>query len=184
MQVCPVCAIDDYVTVTKMPEGQVLYACDRVKKHPDEPYLWTVDNAGRDERYPVEGLAADLNLFDDLRKCFDDGDAWLEYGIIEDRFRSRFPENFEAVRAVYGSVLLDGARRYSVASYLSRHVLSKLARWGELDYFEGPATGIWSYTGSIGYWAETPAPPRKNTATYAEYAASETLADASEADPQ
>jgi hypothetical protein len=169
IQVCPLCGIDDFVKVVKSPDGETVYACAREKKHVDSPYLWTVDESGKDQRYPVEGLAADLNLFDDLRKCFDPEDGWVEYGILESRFRERAQDNFESVRAIYGSVLLDGPRKYSVASYVSRHVLSKLADWGEIDYSEGPATGIWKYTGSIGYWAKRPAPPRDQALTFASF---------------
>lgn len=169
MQVCPLCGMDDYVETSKKPDGQTLFMCAREGKHDDQPYLWTVDEKGKDRQYPNEGLAAELDLFADLRACFETEDGWLEYGVLEERFRNRFPDHFQDLRAIYGSVLLDGPRRYSVASYISRHVLSKLVEWGELDWFEGEATGVWAYNGIISYWAVVPSPPREQRLSYEEF---------------
>jgi len=172
MQVCPLCGTDEFVTKARDPADLTIYICNRIRKHADEPYAWTVSEAGKDVRYPQEGLAFDLDLFTDLRECFDDEGVWIEYGVLEDRFRLRHPDKYQALREIYGSVLLDGPRRYSVASYLTRHVLSALERTGEIGYRYGPATGEWAYTGSISYWAVDPPSSNVPVLTYAVYSES------------
>jgi hypothetical protein len=167
-QVCPLCGIDDYLESGRMPSGEIIYIC-RSRRHPDEPYSWTYDDAGKARGYPQEGLAAELNLFEDISKCFDDGDGWLEYGVIEDRYHALNPEGFQALRDIYGNTLLDGPRNYSMSTYIARHVLSKLETLGELAWFEGKPTGAWKeHNSTISYWARTPAPPLDHLQTYAD----------------
>jgi hypothetical protein len=170
MQVCPICAIDDYVSFIRTPhDGKAIYMCSREGRHADSPYLWTVDEGGNERHYPEEGLAPELDLYSDFRRCFEEEGLWLEYGVLEDRFSRINPENFEVLRGIYGSVILDGARKYSMSSYITRHVLAKLEEWGELVYREGPATGEWAYNSRISYWALVPAPPNNRTLTYQRY---------------
>ena len=161
--------MDDFVSSVRGPSNETIYRCSRAKKHGDDPYLWTVDEAGRDRRYPEEGLAAELDLFTALRACFDEEATWIEYGVLEDRFMKRSPDKYKTLRGIYGSTLLDGARRYSVASYVTRHVLSKLEQWGELSYKELPATGKWTYTGNISYWTTVPPPVNDVVLTFEQY---------------
>ncbi len=166
-QVCPLCAIDDAVQSTHLPSGETLFTCHSARRHPEDPYSWTYDERGIAQRYPQEGLAAELNLFDDISKCFHDGDAWLEYGIIEDRLKALNPDGFETLRSIYGHTILDGPRKYSMSTYIARHVLSKLESLGELAWFQGKPTGVWKlHNSDISYWAGTPAPPRDGTKTY------------------
>ena len=165
------CGIDEFVTKARDPDGLPIYLCSRTRKHPDEPYAWTV-KAGKDVRYPQEGLAFDLDLFTDLKDCFDEQGVWIEYGVLEDRFRLRHPDKYQTLREIYGSVLLDGPRRYSVASYLTRHVLSALERSGEVGYRYDAATGAWTYTGSISFWAVDPPSSNMPVLTYARYSKS------------
>ena len=68
--------------------------------------------------------------------------------------------------------MLDRPRRYSVASYLTRHVLSALERSGEVAYRYAPATGDWAYTGAISFWAVDPPPSDRPVLTFAEYSKS------------
>lgn len=169
-QVCPICGTDDDVQSAVLPSGETLYTCSRERKHSPDPYSWTCDDAGRARGYPQDGLAAQLNLFDDISKCFHDGDGWLEYGVIEDRFKALSPDKFETLRGIYGHTILDGPRKYSMSTYIARHVLSKLETLGELAWFEDQPTSIWKvHNSSISFWARTPAPPREQIQTYADY---------------
>jgi hypothetical protein len=162
--------LDDYVRSAQLPTGETLYTCHFERKHPDEPYTWTYDEAGKARGYPQEGLAAELNLFEDISKCFHEGDGWLEYGIIEDRFKALSPEKFESLRGIYGHTILDGPRKYSMSTYIARHVLSKLESFGELAWFEGKPTSIWRvHNSSISFWARMPAPSRDQIQTYGDY---------------
>lgn len=170
-QVCPICGTDDDVRSVDLPSGETVYTCSRDRKHSPDPYSWTYDDAGTVRGYPQEGLAPDLNLFEGISKCFHDGDGWLEYGIIEERFRELNPESFETLRRIYGHTILDGPRKYSMSTYIARHVLSKLETLGELAWFQGKPTGVWrTHNTDISYWARTPSPPRDQVKTYAEYA--------------
>lgn len=169
-QVCPICGTDDDVQSAVLPSGETLYTCSRERRHFPDPYSWTFDEVGKVRGYPQEGLAAELNLFDDISKCFHFDDGWLEYGIIEDRFKASSPENFETLRAIYGHTILDGPRKYSMSTYIARHVLSKLESLGELAWFQGTPTGVWKeHNTDISYWARVPAPPRNQVQTYADY---------------
>jgi hypothetical protein len=110
-------------------------------RHGDDPYMWTVNEAGKDVRLPQEGVAAEVDLYTDLEQCVDERGVWIEYGILEDRFSTRYPDKFRTLRELYGIVLLDGHRKYSVASYITSHVLSKLEALGSIEY---PGITGWS----------------------------------------
>lgn len=169
-QVCPICGTDDDVQSAVLPSGETLYTCSRERRHSPDPYSWTFDDVGKVRGYPQEGLAAELNLFDDISKCFHVDDGWLEYGIIEDRFKALNPEHFETLRAIYGHTILDGPRKYSMSTYIARHVLSKLESLGGLAWFQGTPTGVWKeHNTDISYWARVPAPPRSQVQTHADY---------------
>lgn len=66
-----------------------------------------------------------------LLDCVEDSDVWLEYGIIECRFKSRYPDLYGILLQVYGHRKL-GQMSYSASNYLGRQ-LGVLASRGAIS---------------------------------------------------
>lgn len=158
IQTCPRCFRSDDVSFQRLPDRVVEYTC--ASRHDgDGPHHWyaSLDDAtGRHEG--EEGVTDEL--LDPLSSCISADDPWLEYGIVEYRFRERFPELFaDHVRArghrMFGDRVTASAVRFASA-------LGRLSERGELVKKYGPATGAWAPQ-DVTYWARPPAPARQMT---------------------
>jgi hypothetical protein len=173
-QVCPLCALDDEVTAVPLGPGVFEYNCGNKRGHPSRAaYRWTGSDPGVGENFSdeVTGPAAELGMLDDLRACLKAEEGWVEYGIVEDRYAKLNPEAFDQLRERYGHRILGPQRtgRHTASVYIAR-VLAMLRDRDMIAFSYGPATGPWSYNGSISYWARLPAPVANKRITYAEYA--------------
>jgi hypothetical protein len=141
----------------------VEYTCERDHDGAG-PHVWqlTLDDViVTDEADP--GVTAEL--LEPLSTCIGPDDPWLEYGIVEYRFRERYPELFLAHVRDRGHRIL-GTRTATASSVRIGSALGQLARAGELISRYGPATGAWAPQ-DLTYWARPPAPA--TTLTWADW---------------
>lgn len=170
--VCPLCGHDD--DVSSLPvgaEGEWAYTCAASSGH-IEPYGWK----HKLERHVDgrEGITAELGLYDDLASCVKPGEAWVEHGVVEHRYRLLRPDVYLGeLLPRYGHVA-QGPKRYTVSALIAK-ALGQLSREGILAWQYARATGFWYYNGSISYWAVPPAPQLEYRLTWAEFAESEGL---------
>ena len=109
-------------------------------------------------------------LFD----CVEDSDIWLEYGIIEYRFKSRYLDLYGILLHVYGHRKL-GEMRYSLSSYLGKQ-LGVLASGGAISTRRhSTTTGYWSYLPEVTHAAGIPAPPEDRFLSWHDFATREGL---------
>ncbi len=157
-----------------MPDGRVEYTCtddhDGTGKH-----VWSVapavveapatrtssgrKAAGAPATRPTADDAAIVELLEPLLACVKAGEPFVEYGVVEHRFRIARPDLFVAHVRERGHVML-GARRSAPSASTARFgkALARLERAGQLVMVKGPGTGAWRYDQSIGYWARPPRP--------------------------
>jgi hypothetical protein len=91
---CNKCFTADDVTGV-IQAGQYVYTC---KNHP-QPHVWSV-NAPQPKvkKAPVltqAGFLASVGADEKLLQCVKAGDPWLEYGVVEDRFRRANAELYQ-----------------------------------------------------------------------------------------
>jgi len=176
---CPRCfSFDDVLPPRRLPDGRLKYTC--TGEHDDTgAYMWSTASsaveapAGRTTTGPkpaaqtagtprtsllAEDAAVD-ELLEPLLACVNVGEPFVEYGVVEYRFRISRPDLFVAYVREGGHVML-GARRGSASTSTARFVkaLRRLERSGELVTVKGPGTGAWRHDQSIGYWARPPRP--------------------------
>jgi hypothetical protein len=104
---------------------------------------------------PGTEAAATDELLESLLACVNAGEPFVEYGVVEYRFRVARPDLFVAHRNI-----LLGARRGQASLSTARFAkaLGRLESAGELVMVKGPGTGAWRQNLSIGYWARPPRP--------------------------
>jgi hypothetical protein len=159
------------------------YVCSRAKNHPgSKPYVWEATDREVIRVDEVGAVATELGLAKDLLACMSAGEPWVEYGVIEHRYRLAKPDTFHTLVERYGASALElpGDRPvparpvrlqngYSASVYVA-HTLSRLSRKGKLSLqFQAP-TGPWQLANSISYWALPPAPPLDSLLTYEAFA--------------
>ncbi|MEJ3658011.1 hypothetical protein WEH80_34110 [Actinomycetes bacterium KLBMP 9759] len=171
---CPRCfSFDDVRPPRRMPDGRVEYTCtgdhDGAGKH-----VWSVAPAaveapaGRASTARRPGAptarstaedAAIEELLEPLLACVKPGEPFVEYGVVEYRFRMARPDLFVAHVRERGHIML-GARRSAPSASTARFAkaLGRLERAGQLVTVKGPGTGAWRHDQSIGYWARPPRP--------------------------
>lgn len=87
---CPRCFSAEEVTWQRLPDRTVLYTCDR--RHGGEgPHTWlkSLDQLALHEE-AAEGVTDEL--LEPLGSCVLAGEPFVEYGVVEYRFRQRFPD--------------------------------------------------------------------------------------------
>jgi hypothetical protein len=173
-QVCQLCEYDDeFVAAMVSPDGEAwLYAC--ASPAHDEPHTWESKIAhyvpGR------EGACEDLGLYDDLEHCVLTGEPWVEYGVVEHRYKLHRPDVY------FGEMLARWGHRAnkpqrSTLSGVIAGALGQLSREGALVGRFGKATAYWSYNGKISYWAKPPAPPAEPSITWQSFAEADPTLD-------
>lgn len=81
---------------------------------------------------------------------------WVEYGVLERAYALANPKDWAFLVGRYGHTAI-AAKRYTVSAFLAA-TLGHLSRAGVVNFHSGPATGRWSYNGTISYWSLPPAP--------------------------
>lgn len=176
---CPRCfSFDDVRPPRRQPDGRMEYVCDG--EHDSAgPYTWSTappvaetpagrtttgrkpgartPGAGRSSRNSDD--AALDELLEPLLACVRAGEPFVEYGVVEYRFRTARPDLFVAQVRERGHVML-GARSGAASTSTARFVkaLRRLQESGQLIMIKGPGTGAWRYDQSISYWARPPRP--------------------------
>jgi hypothetical protein len=154
-QVCPLCGRDDTVVQLGIRNGKWLFRCTNPKKHFDQ-VDWASVDATPEEDTREPGVMEEFGLFQDLPHCLNDGEPFVEYGIVEHRYRQLRPDTFKDIVAKYGHRAVEVGRPYTTSSFLAS-ALRILADRDEIELRWGPATGFWAYDGTVGYWALAPA---------------------------
>lgn len=176
---CPRCfSFDDVRPPRRHPDGRVEYTCtgehDGAGEHRwsiapavvEAPAARTAAARRSGTRTPgasrtgpsAEDVAVEA-LLEPLLACVKPGEPFVEYGVVEYRFRLARPDLFVANVRERGHLML-GARRGQASASTARFgkALSRLEKAGELVKVKGPGTGAWRHDQSIGYWARPPRP--------------------------
>lgn len=85
-----------------------------------------------------------------MSSCIHPEDPFVEYGIVEYRFRQAYPDLFRAHVRERGHILL-GPAKFTASGLRFGVALGRLAQAGELLSHYGPAPGAWSYNGQATY---------------------------------
>ena len=176
--ICPSCFTADEVTVAGKVDGLWEYRCDN-SWHKSGPHTWVVTPTLSGGYIPArEGYLADLGVYEDLLACIEPGDGWLEYGVVEDRYRRRAPTVYASLVSSYshsaqneahGGQIKNPPQRRTVSSRLAQ-ALGQLATEGLIAKGWQKSTGYWSYNGTTSFWAPIPAPAEGNATTWEAYA--------------
>ena len=100
----------------------------------------------------IRWSGAELAIWDKLLEVVEGGEL-QSYGLVEDRFVERFPEETRILAERFGHRWRfpdHPSTQYSMSAYLSR--LKELEREGELDLSWDKAEGEWSHNGRISQW--------------------------------
>ena len=110
---------------------------------------------------------------DALYACVENSDVWLEYGIIEYRFKSRYPNLYAELIEVYGHREL-GDEEYPASNYLgtSLHVLSNRDR---ISKRRRSASGWFKTLGDVSHVARYGTHADAQTLTWVEFAERESI---------
>jgi hypothetical protein len=162
---CPRCFSADDVTYERLPDHVVRFACTR--NHDSYgPHVWmqTLNAVA----FPVDANAGVTDeLLEPLSGCVESGEPWVEYGIVEYRFRQRHPELFAAHVRDRGHRMFS-SHQVTASGVRFAAALSRLADRGELLKIYGPATGAWAPQ-DVTYWARPPAPSTTSRLTWAQW---------------
>jgi hypothetical protein len=149
-RVCPLCGHDETVSRGKVAPSIWEYTCS---VHPK----WIFIADGTASPLPEwSGVMGELGLYEDLPKCVYEGEPFVEYGVVEYRYRTQFPDAWDKVRERYPYRAEGEHAEYTTSSFLAA-ALARLQREGVLVKKFGKATGCWSYNGEVSYWATPPA---------------------------
>ena len=164
--VCALCGVDDDVTTVHLGDGAWRHVCNG-SGH-SEPRIWEeeVVSSGVDD-LALEGLAQEWGLYDDLPKCVITGEPFVEYGIVEYRYKQLNPARYAALIGRYSHTKV-GPSHYTTSSFIAG-ALGRLWKRGDLTATWGTATGYWAYNGVISYWA-LPNAPDAGLLTWKEFA--------------
>jgi hypothetical protein len=144
------------------------YVCQQCG-HVQQSGAFNIDSTGGSD---ADGIIGDLGLYEDLMQCVLVGDPWVEYGIIEFRYRLAYPGKFRDL------VRERGHRQFPVgnntASKLIGQALGILAERGSLvKHVGGAGTGFWRHNDPSHWYARPPAPPISKLVTWTGYLAGE-----------
>jgi hypothetical protein len=170
---CPRCFSADDVVYQRLPDRMVEYTCsgrhDGAGSHiwlrSQSAAVWTPD--------ANDGVTDEL--LDPLLACVVPGESFVEYGVVEYRFRLARPDLFVAHVRDRGHVMLAPGQA-TASSVRFATALGRLARSGELVSEYGPATGAWRYNSQVTYWARPPAPHRPRV-SWSDYCAAQGRSD-------
>lgn len=159
---CPQCFSADDVTYERLPDELVRLTCSR--NHDDgDSHRWIQTLKDASFREDADTGVTD-ELLDPLSECVEPGEPWVEYGIVEYRFRLLYPDLFAAHVRDRGHRMF-GPHKVTASGVRFAATLGRLADRGELVRIHGPATGAWAPQ-EVTYWARPPAPPPTSRITW------------------
>lgn len=173
---CPKCFTSDEVTQQRSIDGLWTFTCAYRSKHDDgSPHVWDAGNE-------PEGADGDVRqslspYLGPLRACLRADEPYVEYGIVEWRFREVAPTLFAELVAEQGHRWLNPIETTKSTSAYLAQALGLLAADGDLVRVYGTSTGIWSYLGQVTYWAIAPGPPTTSRLSWKQFAADAGLDD-------
>lgn len=166
LQVCPLCATTDDVTLSSDGPDLWRFTCAAEGDH--HPYEWVP--TGQVLAEPGRNAAAeDLGVYDELLRCVHAGEL-VEYGIVEHRFAAAMPDVYRQLVDRYGHRSLKPSS-YTASAFLS-HALGQLAREGLLVLSWTKGTGYWDYLDRVSAW-RLPGEPDAAPTSWSEFAARE-----------
>ncbi|HUR78558.1 MAG TPA: hypothetical protein VMZ22_11460 [Acidimicrobiales bacterium] len=188
---CTSCFRADEVTAV-VKDGKWVYTCT---DHRPEPHVWIVDppEPPAKKTAPKVSPASPARYLESvganevLAACLRADDPWVEYGVVEDRFRRAEPELYAHLVETYSHSARSAERGGPDVDKVSKTLSSRLAQaLGRLAtkgvVSKAPArreaTGYWSYNGKVSYWGPNPAPESDAAITWEQYAT-----DADDLDP-
>ncbi len=151
--VCPMCSYDDSI-IEFLDDGKQTLYCEDC----DYPWTPTQRSNGRSNLEARGGIGEEWGVYDALIQCVDDSDQWLEYGIIEHRYKLAHPSTYTQMVRRWGHTT-QGKTKYSASSFLGG-CLGRLATEGAISTRRHRiTTGYWSYLPEVTHAAGVPAPP-------------------------
>jgi hypothetical protein len=148
---CPLCVRDENTKLHQRDDG-ITYGVCLDRSHGPDGFVWEpTPPPGRSFR--SDGLGADLAIWDKLLEVVEAGE-YQSYGLVEDRFVERFPEETRILAERFGHRWRfpeHPSTQYSMSAYLASR-LKELEREGELDLSWDRAEGEWSHNGIISQW--------------------------------
>src|SRR5581483_1661255 len=96
-EICPKCVLDDAIESEFVAPGIRRFVCSN-KHGGDGPFVWEgpdLEEIETRDNSESGGIAASLGVPHDLLRCVYEGEGWVEYGIVEDRFRTLSPDTFD-----------------------------------------------------------------------------------------
>lgn len=170
-QTCPQHHHADDVVPKYAIDGLWEFTCDRSDHVPPGPLSWMASNdpavgAGSSSGRSLSTLTAPL------LGCLHPGDPWVEYGVVEARFRDVAPKVFEELVTEHGHIDLNPRthRGWTASAYLVQ-ALGELRREGRVHRIFGVATGPWKKQPEVSYWALPPTPPTTSRLSLADHTA-------------
>jgi hypothetical protein len=166
--VCSLCVLnDDAITTLHLGDGVWQHTC-RGPGH-TEPRVWQEESEAGVDELALEGLTLEWRLYDDLPKCLVPGEGFVEYGVVEHRYKLLNPSRYSFLVDRYGHTR-QGPKNYTATSFIAG-ALGRLGRRGDLDAkFGDAATGYWSYNRTISYWMLPKSAAHKCRTTWEEFA--------------
>lgn len=167
-QVCPLCALDDYLVIFQSAEDPRIIEL-RCEGPECGRYSWTPAVQSMPKASIRTGIAEYYGVYDDLLACIGPDEPWLEYGIIEYRYARLRPALYlDEFIPRWGHTSIAPAQ-YTVSSFLGG-VLGALWRSGDIENVYGRATGRWSYNTEISYITRPRKPQTDKKITWANFA--------------
>ena len=155
-QVCPQHSFEEVDGVWISNEVGTEFTCPRADHVTPGLFTWfgsPLPPPGTD----LSGIAEELGLGVELPAVLKQfAGTWVEYGVVERAYALAKPKDWAFLMDRYSHSAVV-PKRYTVSAFLAA-TLGNLERTGVVAFHSGPATGCWSYNGSISYWALPPAP--------------------------
>ena len=164
------CAHDDTVIGFLNDDGEQVLYCE------DCDYSWTPTqrSKGRSNLVSRSGIGEEWGVYDALIACVDNSDQWLEYGIIEHRYKLAHPSTYAQMVQRWSHTKL-GKTRYSASNFLGS-CLGHLAREGAISTRRHRiTTGYWAYLSAVTHVAGVPEPPADHFLSWHTYATQHAL---------
>lgn len=169
--VCPLCARDDEVVefVDEEHPEAVSLMCEASEC---ASYSWTPRPEPTRARTTPQRtrIGEELDVYADLLTCIESSEQWLEWGVIEHRYRGTNPRAYKAMIDRWGHRAAGGDPKFTVSNFLAGCV-GQLGSEGLVTTRRGPTTGYWSYLPAATQATGVPAAPDAEQLTWTAYAA-------------
>jgi hypothetical protein len=164
-QVCPQHSFEEIDGVWISDEVGTEFTCTRTDHVTPGPFTW-ISSPPPPPGTDLSGIAEDLGLGVEIPAVLKDfAGQWIEYGVFERAYALANPKDWAFLMDRYSHTAV-APKRYTVSAFLAA-TLGNLERAGVVAFHSGPATGRWSYNGTISYWSLPPAPDWATRITWA-----------------